>query len=576
MKVKRLTAVGLTVAMVASLLCGCGNTTSQAPAATDEAVATEAAATEVEATEAAPAASGDVKEFTAFFAVPGNEINDDNAVQQMITEKVGAKCKETWLTGQTAEEAVGVLIAGGEYPDFIVGSSGASQLIDAGALNPLEDYLEKYPNLKNLLSEQEWNMVRNEDGHIYIIPLFGIINGEDKACAYNDEAFWIQTRVLKEAGYPEIKTLDQYFDVIEAYMEKHPTAEDGSKTIGYECLSDDWRYFCIENAPFFLAGYPNDGCCMVDRETGKVSDYNTSDIAKQYFQKLNEEFKKGVVDPETFTNKYDQYIAKLSTGNVLGMCDQHWDFLDAENAIKTQNLEGCTYVPLALTMDESIEPHYYSKPALDVTGGIGITTSCEDVEGAMKFMSDLMEEEIQTLRMWGVKDKDYLVDDQGVFYMDETMRHNYYDQTYRAANLCFYSYFPHWEGTSLDGINAWRPDNQPGEFFDALDPDAQECLKAYGAQTYCDMLNKPYDENAAWYPMWSYANAYTTDTPAGLAKVNMDEVKHEYLPKVVMADNFDSQWEEYMTVLKDRADLDEYLSDLQKEVDRRKAIFEGK
>ena len=57
--------------------------------------------------------SGGAKEFDAFFAVPGSEINDDNEIQQKLHEITGAKCKETWLTGQTAEEAVGTLIAGG-------------------------------------------------------------------------------------------------------------------------------------------------------------------------------------------------------------------------------------------------------------------------------------------------------------------------------------------------------------------------------------------------------------------------------------------------------------------------------
>lgn len=41
--------------------------------------------------------------------------------------------KETWLTGQTAEEAVGTLIAGGEYPDFIDGSDGMAQLYEHGS-----------------------------------------------------------------------------------------------------------------------------------------------------------------------------------------------------------------------------------------------------------------------------------------------------------------------------------------------------------------------------------------------------------------------------------------------------------
>ena len=109
MEMKKLLAAFLAVLMTASLTaCGGGD-------AVDE---------------------NGVKQFTAFFAVPGPEINSDNEVQAMIAERTGAKCKETWLTGQTASEAVGTLIAGGEYPDFIDGSDATQQLYDPPGRRP--------------------------------------------------------------------------------------------------------------------------------------------------------------------------------------------------------------------------------------------------------------------------------------------------------------------------------------------------------------------------------------------------------------------------------------------------------
>ncbi|MFR3166213.1 MAG: hypothetical protein ACLTQG_30725 [Hungatella sp.] len=40
------------------------------------------------------------------------------------------------------------------------------------------------------------------------------------SAVHSDEAFWIQTRVLKWAGYPEVKTMDQYFDLIRKTITK--------------------------------------------------------------------------------------------------------------------------------------------------------------------------------------------------------------------------------------------------------------------------------------------------------------------------------------------------------------------
>ena len=512
-----------------------------------------------------------IKEFTAFFATPGSEINDDNEIQKIIAEKTGVKVKETWLTGQTAEEAIGTIIAGGDYPDFIEGGSGTPQLYDAGALVALDEYIEKYPNIKEFFTEQEWDSLRQDDGHIYWIPQFSNIYGEEKACEHNDEAFWIQTRVLKWAGYPEIKTMDQYFDLIERYNKENPKMEDGTENIPYTILCEDWRYFCLENAPQFLDGYPNDGSCIVDPQTLKVIDYNTTDTAVRYFKKLNEEYHKGIVDRESFTQTYDEYIAKLSSGRVLGMIDQWWDFAyTAGDAIKSAGLDkqGCSYVPLPITIDESKTNQWHNSGGVVNTGtGLAITTSCDDPDAAAKFVNDLLSQEIHDLRFWGEEGKDYQVNDKGEFSRTDEMRTQCSDTAYKASHLCTYSYFPQYLGTSRDGINAMSPAGQASEFYDGLKSDVKECFDAYGVKTYVEMLGTS-EAPGDWYPMWSYSNNLTTETDGGMAWTKMGEIKHEYLPKVVMADNFDKAWDDYMKEYK-KCKPEDFLSEMQTELDRR-------
>jgi len=548
MKKKQMLAALMGAAMLSTLLAGCGGGDKEGSSE-----------------------EGGVKEFTAFFAVPGTEINDDNEIQQKIAEITGAKCKETWLTGQTAEEAVGTMIAGGEYPDFIDGGDGMAQLYDAGALVALDDYIDDYPNIKEYLTDQEWDKLRQEDGHIYWIQQFQNIYGEEKATIHNDEAFWIQTRVLEWAGYPEVKTMDQYFDLIEAYQEANPTMEDGTENIPYTILCEDWRYFCLENAPQFLDGYPNDGSVIVDPEELKVIDYNTTPTAVKYFQKLNEEYHKGIVDPESFTQTYDEYIAKLSTGRVLGMIDQWWNFAyNVNDSLKQQGLDeqGCDYVPLPITIEEGIQNRWHcSGSVLNEASGLAITTSCEDVEGALQFINDLLSQEVHDLRYWGVEGEDYEVDENGLFYRTEEQRLEASDTAYKASHLCTYSYFPQYAGTSRDGINAMQPQYQPTEFFDGLSDDVKKCFEAYGAETYVDMLGTS-EAPGPWYPMYSYSNNMTTSTPGGMALTKMGEIKHEYLPKVVMAEDFDAAWDEYMEAY-ESCDPQAFLDEMQEELDRR-------
>ncbi len=112
-----------------------------------------------------------------------------------------------------------------------------------------------------------------------------------------------------------------------------------------------------------------------------------------------------------------------------------------------------------------------------------------------------------------------------------------------------------------------KPENQPKEFYDSLSKNVQECFDAYGAETYVDMLGTS-EAPGPWYPMYSYSNNMTTATEGGTAWIKMGEIKHEYLPKVVMASNFEGAWEEYMEVY-NGCNPQAFIDEMQAELDRR-------
>lgn len=586
MKLKKLTALFMGTVMTVSLLAGCGGkateTSNETAATTETSETTEVAETteeseEAEATEEVAVeekkeySEDEILDFDAFFPVPGSEINDGNEVQEIIAKKTGVRIKETWLSGQTDKEAIGTIIAGGEYPDFI---GGAVELYDAGALIAWDEYIEKYPNIKEMYTEKEWDKFRMDDGKIYWANVFQNTYGESKSPTHNDEAFWIQVRVLEWAGYPEIQTLDDYFKVLNDYIAANPTMPDGTEHIAYTALCEDWRYFCIENAPEFLDGYPNDGSVIVDVENMKIVDYNTTETAVKYFRKLNEQFNAGLMDPEFATQTYDEYIAKLSTGCVLGMCDQFWNFAYTVNDVFIQQgLDdlGCNYVPLGLTIEAGMENQWHSyTDTLNNSSGVAVTIDCEDVEAAFRFLNDCLSQEIHDLRFWGVEGVDYLVDENGLFYRTDEMRDMCADTAYQASHLCTYSYFPQWGGTSRDGINAMMPSEQPSEFQNGMAEPLVNCFKAYGVNNYVEMVGSAKVEVGDWYPMYSYSNAMTTETPGGVAWIKMGEVKHEWLPKVVMSSDFDATWAEYMAAY-EAVNPQDFIDEMQVELERRAA-----
>ena len=511
----------------------------------------------------------ETKVFTAFFDTTGQQLDSNNRIKKKIAEITGAECDEEWLNGMTRETAINDYIAEGEYPDFI---SGCQEFLEAGALLPVDMYWEDYPNIYNYMSQDEWDRLRQDDGHIYWIPQFGVVNGKDQEVIHQSEAFWIQTRVLKWAGYPDIRTVDEYFALIGDYIKANPVMEDGTPNIPFTVLCDDWRFFCMENVPQFLDGYPNDGCCMVDPVTRKVMDYNITPTAKRYFKILNREFKKGIIDPESFTSTYEEYIGKLSTGAVLGMVDHWWDFAyDINSSYEYLGLsaQGCNYVPLPITISRDIKNKWHVKRSneLDVSSGISVTISCKDVKGAFQFINDLLGQEVQNLRFWGIEGEDYEVDVNGLFYKTESQGSRTNQPVLQTGHFCSYPYFPRREGTSDDGINAFSPEHQEDIFFNTLAQDIKECFIAYGCKNYVDMLGNN-EQPGKWYPMYSYASKLTYSTQAGRVWKGMDEVKKQWLPLVVMADDFEKMWDKYMEAYKG-CKPEIFFESLQGELNRR-------
>lgn len=570
---KKIISLVLASALMLSVVAGCEKD-NKPVTTTPGASGSDSASTTV--------ASDEIVDLDMFIAMPGSEKNSGNEIQELIAEMTGVRVKETWLTGQTAEEAVTTIIASGTLPDLIDGGDAMVELYDSGCLVAWDEYLEQYPNLKELYSDAEWDTLRQDDGKIYWANVFCNTYGEPMATGHNDEAFWIQARVLEWDGYPEINTLDEYFDLLERYAAANPTMPDGTPVIPYTALCDDWRYFCIENAPQFLDGYPNDGSVIVnttDFDKPTIVDYNTTPTAKMYFQKLNEVYNAGLMDTEFATQTYDEYISKLSTGRVLGMCDQYWDFaFEIAGPYQQQGLDdlGCDYVPLGLVAEEGMSQQWHAYgDTLNVSSGCGITTACEDPDQVFAFLNALLSQEIHDLRFWGIEGVDYLVDEDGLYYRTDEMRNNWKDEGYKADHTCEYSYMPQWLGTSRDNINAMQPSEQMSEFVAGLAEPLAACFEAYDAHGYPDMIGSDPDAVVGpWYPMYSYSNNMGTDTEGGLAWTRIGETKHEWLPRIVTAADFESEWELYMAAYEE-CNPDAFLSEMQEELDRRIAAAEA-
>ncbi|MUG48044.1 extracellular solute-binding protein [Paenibacillus woosongensis] len=480
-------------------------------------------------------------EISVFIGEAGQQPTPDNKIYKMIKEETGASFKFEFLAGDI-DQKLGVMIAGSDYPDLMTGNT---KLTAAGAYIPLEDLIEEHaPNLKKHY-ERYWNMMKDpDDGHIYILPNYGVLNGDPVSNWYAGPAFWIQKAVLEDAGYPQVKTLDEYFDLIAKYKEKYPTI-DGTPTIGFEILNYDWRNWGLFNAPQHLIGHPNNGGVVV--ENGKAEIFADKDYAKRYYQKLNEMNAAGLVDKEAFTQNFDQYMAKISSGAVLGMFDQHWNFQQAEESLITQERFERTYIGLPLVYDTSIRDHYKDRPALNLNNGFGISVNAKDPVKIIKLMDRLIEEDWQKILLWGIPDEDYYVNEEGRFMKTQEQRDNFNDGTWKLGNKAdaWVKFAPKMEGFFSDG-NSTDAAAQPEEFKAGLKPYDRQFLEAYGFDSPVQFFSEA-PENDIAYPAWSID--LVDGSEAKIVNTKQNELSTKYLPKAILAkpSEFDKVWNEYVS-----------------------------
>ncbi|WP_145407547.1 ABC transporter substrate-binding protein [Paenibacillus xylanexedens] len=466
-------------------------------------------------------------------------------IGKKLQEQTGVDWKMEYLVGDSATKA-GVMIASGDYPDIIDSSGEMAKLMDAGAFIPLDDLIEQYgPNIKRVYGP-DMDKFRQEDGQIYFFPYTANIGYVSEPNFQT--GFYIQRAVLKEFNYPKIKTLDEYFDLIELYKQKYPQI-DGKDTIGFATLAGEpSSFFTLQNPAMHLAGYPNDGSVMVDINSHEAKLVAGSDYQKQWIQKLSEVNAQGMFDPESFTMNRDQYLAKLTSGRVLGYFSYSWQVGDATSNLKKAGMDDKRYVALPIVFDNNVKDQYIDPPGFVNNYGIGITVNAKDPVRIIKYFDNLLKEENQILVQWGVQDETYSVNDEGRFYFENEEQRKYHEDPEMSQKFGFdyfnYSWPRYGNNSLLEDGNAYGPGNQPEvATFSYTDGD-KLLLEKYGVETFAELFSTP--DERPWSPAWSIA--LEQGSPEQIFITKADDLQKKYLPKMIMESpsSFDNTWNEYM------------------------------
>jgi len=487
----------------------------------------------------------------------------DNKIYKWIEENLNVTFSWDILVGNK-DQRIGVMIAGRRYPDILHVDS--KRFYNAKALIPLCELIETYAPRLRAHYANEWERMKEDDGKIYILPVWGIQHGLDHGNWYGGPAMWIQKEVLKEFGYPKVTTLDEYFDLIVRYRDRYPTI-NGMPTIGFTVLAHDWRTFNMINPPNFLSGYPNDGNGTIDTQTHEYKVFLYQEMSKRYLKRLNDMNALGIIDRSCFVDNYDQYISKIASGRVLGFHDQLWQFQNAELSLTNQGMHNRTYAPLPIVFDESITPRYRNRSVANIGQGIGISIRAKDPVRIIRFLDAQLDDEVQKIvNLYGIFGEDYQLNEDGLPYRTQLQRDQQDDEVWRLHNqsLLWRSHAPKTEGSYGDG---W-PTNI-ADFFhereEAMRKEDRELWTAYGVTNNAEMMDKDPPLNSVWFPAWSIEVPNGSD--AQIAWRRAEDIYRRYIPRIIQAtpDQFERTWVEYVSEL-EKTGLEKYEEFMQQEV----------
>lgn len=573
---KKAFALMMAIAFVLMMgACSSATTATQArsasPAATDQASANSTSATTV-VTTATPAATEDTTPITFTVFREDTNANDDNYsgdVSKQIQKETGVTIKMMYPVGDI-DQKLSLMLAGGDYPDMMAISHQVDMYIQQGALIKLDALIEQYgPNIKKMYGDNIKRLRYTlQDPSIYNLS----VAPSDQAKSVPTYGLALQCALLKEEGYPQIKTVQDFENAIKTYITAHPTV-DGKPTIGVSLIADDWRaMITVRNPGAFLTGKPDDGDWYVDSDN-KATLALTRPEEKEYFRWLNHMNDIGLLDPESFVQKYEQYTAKIAAGRVLGAIDATWETADGESALVTAGQGDKNYVFFPAQLDSSTVSHDFQDTGLQAGYGMSITKNCKDPVRAIKFLDYMCSEKTQIMINWGIEGVHYqVVNGKREFlpkYAD--MMKNDFSNFSKTTAIKQYNStpWPHYGQGAKDSNGDYYDSDSSSENIVKNYPQAVvDALKAYNATTMADLYPK-----SSEFPVIKYGIAWSIDFAADSDnKVIMQKYTdawHKYLPKAAMCkpSEFDSVWDEFQQYLisigveKMEADFTKLLND---------------
>lgn len=344
-----------------------------------------------------------------------NSFNDISIYQQREKDS-GVHIDFTHPALGQEKEKFNLMVASRDLPDMIeydwsTFSGGPQAAIDEGIIIPLNDYLDKAPNLKKALTEGELAETydkgsKTDSGQYFAFPALN--TGQYRTFS----GPLIRRDWLEELGLDMPETIDDWTKVLTAFKEKK--GADAPLSLPY------WYIISDNNA--FNGAFGIGKRLYLDGDTVKFGPLQNE--MKEYLSVMRDWYQNGLLDKEFGSVKQTAVDAKIVQGNAgatmgtlggqLGMYLRQMETEDPSYDL------ACAPYPVR----NKGEKNEFPTMEFDVASrSLAITTACKDPEAAVKWMDFWYSDEGYDMLNFGVEGVSYNMVDGKHVYTD-TILHN--------------------------------------------------------------------------------------------------------------------------------------------------------
>jgi len=483
-----------------------------------------------------------------------NDVFTQSAVWETIMKNTNTTIEFEAIAGMQADEKRSVMIAGGEYPDIL--DRIDERFIDAGALIPLDDLIDQYgPNIKKAWGESLNKLRSPTDGKIYFI---GSPKNRPEEIAEPGACLIIQYDVLEKTGYPQIKTLDDVYNVLTQYTAQYSDI-DGKPFIPWGIWADSWGYnHTVNNPALWVNGFTDDSDAYINPKTYDVTYFNATDYFKDYLKFLNKLYKNNLLDKNGFITKIDEFNSQVANGRVLAGIYHAQLINESEAALRQAGMPERCYARFPIVKNSGIKDRsqVYCE---SYDTGMGISVDCKDPVGAIRFIDYLVSVEGNVLLNWGIEGVHYdVVGGKRVQKAEVATQWNSNAEYRWKEGIGCFTWWPQYNGGILLDDGDYASPLNIDAVYENYDEATKKVVDRYGVKCWGQLFDTAGQSTPYGY---AWTIPIESGSAAELASTKANELRHIMVGEIVMSpdDNtFEEKWSTFTKKLYDECKINDW------------------